>query len=97
MGVVLVASLAAMHRGCIMENKHIELESDEFGHEAWDTVSHPPQRIDTQPVCFYPRYNQDPTALSGMPRPKGPGSLAAPPLTRTLCAEFSLGCCASTR
>jgi hypothetical protein len=24
-----------------MEDKYIELESHEFGYEAWDTVSHP--------------------------------------------------------
>jgi hypothetical protein len=39
--VFRICLLGCMDRGCIVEDKHIELESHEFGHEAWNTARTP--------------------------------------------------------
>src|SRR5262245_40318184 len=49
-------------------DKHIDLELHELGHKAWVTDRPFPQCSDTQPRCFYPRYNRNLPALAGILR-----------------------------
>ena len=85
-GIVLVACFAARIAGGV-EEKDIDLELDEFRHEAWDHGPAFPLGSDTRSGYFSPQYNRDLAALVGM-LSQGRDCRDRQPLQGILSAEF---------